>query len=142
MHRLPSIAPQSIWLNGAPNCPPCEIWSTVSPFTTSGLMTVSTWMHDWSEVFGYNVPPPVTRQVTGEIQFTEAMHVLGAVITGLPLTSKTQGTVALLVAVPCTVTVKLVPFGQLTSTLQAGRVKSLPAATKTLAGSGLPLISV
>src|SRR5439155_12221596 len=72
MHRLPRIAPQSIWLNGAPNCPPCEIWSTVSPFTTSGLMTVSTSMHDWSEVFGYSVPPPVTRHVTALLQVTEA----------------------------------------------------------------------
>src|SRR5207249_356393 len=114
MHRLPRIAPQSIWLNGAPNCPPCEIWSTVSPFTTKGLMIVFTVIHDSSEVPGYNVPPPVTRQVTGATQVTLAVQLVGDVVTATPLALKTQGTLALATAVPWTVTLKVRLVGHVT----------------------------
>src|SRR5262249_41905259 len=104
MHRLPSIAPQSIWLNGAPNWPPCVIFLIVSPFTVNGKMVVGTSMHELSTVPSISVPPPVTRQVTGWAQFTEAVHVLGAVVMALPFTSNTHGIVVLATAVPVTVT--------------------------------------
>src|SRR6185503_17239423 len=137
MHGLPRIAPQSIWLNGAPNWPPCVILFTVSPLTTNGEIVVGTSMHDLSTVPSMSTPPPVTRQVTGWAQFTEAAQLLGAVVMALPLASNTQGTVALATAVPVTVTVKLAPVGHTTSTLHT-KLLDPPAGMVSVVGIGLP----
>src|SRR5436190_13866204 len=137
MQGLPSIAPQSIWLNGAPNWPPCVILLTVSPLTTNGEIVVGTSMHELSTVPSISVPPPVTRQVTGWAQFTEAEQVLGAVVMALPFTSNTHGTLALATAVPVTVTVILVPCGHTTSTLQT-KLLEPPTGMVSVVGIGFP----
>src|SRR5438094_330030 len=110
MQGFPRTAPPSMWLNGAPNSPPCVILLTDSPFTTNGKIVVGTSMQEWSTVPSISVPPPVTRQVTGAAQFTEAVHVLGVVWIAWPWALKIHGTLALATAVPVTVTAKLAPF--------------------------------
>src|SRR5260221_14590466 len=64
---------------------------------------------------GYNVPPPVTRQVTGVWQLTLAAHELGAVVMTWPALSKMHGMLLLATAVPCTVTLYCAPAGQVTN---------------------------
>src|SRR5262245_5707724 len=118
MHGLPRMAPQSIWLNGAPNWPPCEMWSSSRLPAVVGNSVVLTAMQLLSTTSKFNSPPPVTRQVTGCSQVTEALHSLGAVWIARPLASSTHGTFVLATAVPTTVTRKFVPPGQVTSTLQ------------------------
>src|ERR1041385_1079140 len=137
MQGLPSIAPQSIWLNGAPNWPPCVILLTVSPLTTNGEIVVGTSMHELSTVPSISVPPPVTRQVTGCWQLTDAGHVLFDVVIALPLLSKTHGTLVLATAVPVTSIVKLVPCGHDTWTLQTKFVEP-PAGIVSFVGIGFP----
>jgi uncharacterized membrane protein len=45
--RFPSSDGVTIWLNGAPNWPPCVIFLMVSPFgEVNGKMVVATSMHD------------------------------------------------------------------------------------------------
>src|SRR5438046_9345662 len=116
MQGFPSIAPQSIWLKGAPNWPPCVILLTVSPFTTNGKIVVGTSMHELSTVPSISVPPPVTRQVTGWAQLTAAGQLLGAVVLALPLLANTQDTLVLAIAVRVTVTLNCATTGHTTST--------------------------
>src|SRR6185503_13702604 len=110
---------------------------TGNPFTTNGKMVVSTGMHDWSTTPGLSTPPPVTRHVTGCAHSTEAEQELGDVVTALPLLSNTHGTVALAIAVPVTVTLKLAPSGHVTSTVQTIGPELWPAGIVTVAGIGL-----
>src|SRR2546426_2078124 len=136
MHGLPRIAPQSIWLNGAPNWPPCVILLTVSPLTTDGKIVVGTSMHELSMVPSISVPPPVTRQVTAWAQVTEAEQLLGAVAIALPLTSDTHRTLSLAIAVPVAVTVILAPCGHVTSTVQT-KLDDAPTGRMNVVGMGL-----
>src|SRR2546426_2646077 len=54
--------------------------STLFPYTTL-FRSVGTSMHELSTVPSISVPPPVTRQVTAWAQLTEAVQLLGAVVT-------------------------------------------------------------
>src|SRR5207247_10435286 len=65
----------------------------------------------------FNSPAPVTRQVDGTTHSTTPVHGLTAVVMTLPLMSYMHGAVVLARAVPCAVTVKLVP-GHATSMTQ------------------------
>src|SRR5437773_8770692 len=85
-------------------------------------------MHDWSTVPGMSVPPPVTRQVTGVSQLTEAAQLLGAVLTACPQMLLTQGTAVVTCAVPVTVMLKGPP-GHETITQAGPIVASPPAGT-------------
>src|SRR5436190_24115613 len=119
MQGLPRIVPQSIAANGAPNWPPCEMWSSSKPFTLVGNKVVGTSMQLRSTTPKFNSPPPVTRQVTGCTHSTVAVHSLGAVVIARPLLSSTHGTLVLAIAVPTTVILKSVGAGQfVTSTKQ------------------------
>src|SRR5207245_11639511 len=73
---------------------------------------------------------------------TEAEQVLGAVLIGCPRLSKAHATLALATAVPVTVTVMFVPAGHVTSSPQTMASEPPPAGTPTVAGTGLPWISV
>src|SRR5712692_7041761 len=113
MQGLPRIAPQSIWLNGAPNWPPCEMWSTSSPFTTDGKMIVATSMHDWSTVPGTRVPPPVVRQVAGVTQLIvqrQSLSLLSTETRG-PVLSYTHSVPLLSLASAGALTAMLIPVG-------------------------------
>src|SRR5262245_55841293 len=112
MQGLPRIVPQSIWLNGAPNWPPCEMWSSCKPFTLVGNKVVSTSMQLRSTTPKFNSPPPVVRQLTGGWHSTVALHWLGTVVIARPLASSTHGTFVLATAVPTTVTLNSVAAGQ------------------------------
>ena len=87
------------------------------------------------------MPPPVTRQVTGVTQFTEAVQVLGVVWIAWPCTLKMHGTAVLATAVPVTVTLKLAPLGHVTSTEHTIGSELVPAATVIVVGIGLPFKS-
>ena len=61
-------------------------------------------------------------------------------VIALPLLSNTHGTLALASAVPVTVTVIFVPFGQITSTLQT-KFDEPPTGRVNVVGIGLPSLS-
>src|SRR5215510_2158660 len=103
MHGLPRMAPQSIWLNGAPTWPPCEMWSSSKPpGVVVGNNVVLTGMQLLSTTSKFNSPTPETRQVTGGAHLTQFVQVLVAVLMILPLMSKTHS-LDLPATVPCTV---------------------------------------
>src|SRR5437667_361242 len=81
--------------------------------------------------------PVAGSQQPKQAQLTESVQLLGAVVTALPFTSNTHGTLVLATAVPVTVTVILVPCGHSTSTLQTKFVEP-PAGTVTVVGIGFP----